>query len=235
MSFLVVTLITGCSTESLYPIPILVSVVGGTEQEAPFGETLPQPIKVKVEDTQGVPIEGASIGWAPMDGGSITSSSATTDGSGTAQATWTLGPSQGQQSLIVEVSDEEVIVEAFATPPTPEAWADVLDFTVTTSVAGDTLIAAVAIQSSWAGTVRLLASSSCLLIPRLYDQDGAIASTFGCCVCWARPTNFSIPPNGRLEREFRTDAAVLVAGEYLVRVQADAGTINGGPPHFRMQ
>jgi hypothetical protein len=66
--------------------------VSGDLQTATMGQTLAQPIVVRVNDATGHAIAGASVGFAAAAGsGSVGSASVTTNASGQAQSTWTLG------------------------------------------------------------------------------------------------------------------------------------------------
>lgn len=79
--------------------PLTIVPVGGDGQAAIIGTTLQDPLQVRVSDASGYPAEGVSVGFAAlMGGGAVTATAVLTDGSGVAQASWTLGPAIGMQT-----------------------------------------------------------------------------------------------------------------------------------------
>ncbi len=79
----------------------LVLVSGGNQNAAP-STTLPQPVVVLVTDALGNPVPGYPVAFAvATGGGSVGTPSTTTDASGTAGTTWTLGAAAGTQTLTV--------------------------------------------------------------------------------------------------------------------------------------
>jgi hypothetical protein len=76
------------------------AIVSGDAQSAAAGARLPAPVVVRVTDGAGNPVAGVVVQWQVRSGGgSVTPGSSTTDGSGTASAQWTLGPSAGENTL----------------------------------------------------------------------------------------------------------------------------------------
>jgi len=83
--------------------------VSGDSQTASAGQMLALPLVVRVNDATGHAIAGATVGFAAALGsGSAGSSSATTDASGQAQSTWTLGGTGGSQALNATVAGSGV-------------------------------------------------------------------------------------------------------------------------------
>lgn len=81
---------SGASTSST------ISIVSGNNQVGSPGITLAQPLRVRVIDGFGNGVPGVSVTFTPSPGGgTLAPSVATTDASGYAQATWTLGPAGG--------------------------------------------------------------------------------------------------------------------------------------------
>jgi hypothetical protein len=83
------------------PAAALVLSSGGG-QTGPPGTLLPQPIVVQVRDATGHAVAGAGrvVDFAvATGGGSVTPASTTTDASGQASTTWTLGAASGPQSI----------------------------------------------------------------------------------------------------------------------------------------
>jgi hypothetical protein len=77
-----------------------IEIVSGDAQSGSGGVALPAPIVVRMLDKHGDPVEGAPVAFVPLSG-SASPSTATTDASGLAQTTWTLGGTAGAQSLVV--------------------------------------------------------------------------------------------------------------------------------------
>ncbi len=75
-------------------------LVSGDGQAAAVGEVLPEPLVVEVADAFGNPVEGVAIAWAPVGGGSVGSSTTTTDAQGRASVTRTLGDAAGEQRTL---------------------------------------------------------------------------------------------------------------------------------------
>lgn len=72
--------------------------VSGDNQSTVIGRALPQPIVVRVTDPNDAPVPNAAVTFAAGNGGSIAPVTATTDASGQASATWTLGTGLGAQT-----------------------------------------------------------------------------------------------------------------------------------------
>lgn len=70
-------------------------VVSGNNQTGPPGSTLPAPLVVRLADSQGNPIAGASVTWAVETGGGSIQPGGDTGADGQASATFTLGPTPG--------------------------------------------------------------------------------------------------------------------------------------------
>lgn len=70
----------------------LLAIVSGNAQSGIAGDPLANPLVVRVTDATSNPIAGVTVGWAVGSScGSISSASTTTDASGVAQVSWTLG------------------------------------------------------------------------------------------------------------------------------------------------
>ncbi|HVH13575.1 MAG TPA: Ig-like domain-containing protein, partial [Longimicrobium sp.] len=75
------------------------AIVDGDGQTAPPTALLPRPLAVRATDAFGNPLAGVTVTWAVTGGGgSIAPPSSQTDASGVAQAAWTLGATQGEQT-----------------------------------------------------------------------------------------------------------------------------------------
>jgi VCBS repeat-containing protein len=107
--------------------PAAITIFGGDNQTAAPGSPLPAPIVVKVVDSQGNPLAGQAVTFAPASGGAgaqVTPPTATTDGSGLAGATWVLGTAATTQEAVAQVvggNQLQVRFSATARPGTPSA------------------------------------------------------------------------------------------------------------------
>ena len=94
--------------------------VSGSGQSALVGSLLSQPVVVRVNATDGLPMAGVTVSFAAANGGSVGSASAVTNASGLAQTTWTLGGGVGVQSLTATstgLSGSPLTINATATVP----------------------------------------------------------------------------------------------------------------------
>jgi len=77
-----------------------VAVTAGNQQVGNPGAALATPVAVRVTNSQGDPLVGQTVTFAvTRGGGSVASPSVTSDNSGLAQTTWTLGSGAVRQSL----------------------------------------------------------------------------------------------------------------------------------------
>ena len=80
--------------------PALLVKVSGDQQSGVVGTLLDAPLVVRVTDTQGNPVAGSTITFGPASGdGSVFPTQVTSDSNGAAATDWTLGSSQGSQSV----------------------------------------------------------------------------------------------------------------------------------------
>lgn len=92
----------------------------GDGQTATVGTTLPAPLVVRVVDTAGNPVAGASVTWGAADGGGfLTPMIATTDAAGEAVSAWTLGRQAGANSATATVGGGTVGFTATAVAGAP--------------------------------------------------------------------------------------------------------------------
>lgn len=84
--------------------PAQVTAVSGSAQTATVGAKLSSPLVVKVTNTSGKAVGGATVTWAVTEGGgTLSSTSSTTDAQGQAQAEWILGTKAGQNTATAMV------------------------------------------------------------------------------------------------------------------------------------
>ncbi|HEY3113169.1 MAG TPA: hypothetical protein VGJ62_05735 [Gemmatimonadaceae bacterium] len=88
----------GCGSDStpVSPPPptttTVVTIVSGDGQKGPFDVTLPAPLVVSVTTPTGTPVPNVKVNWGVVSGGgALSSTSSTTDQTGKASVTWTLG------------------------------------------------------------------------------------------------------------------------------------------------
>jgi alpha-tubulin suppressor-like RCC1 family protein/tRNA A-37 threonylcarbamoyl transferase component Bud32 len=104
-------------------LPAAVHVVGGTDQSGAAGDTLPQPLEVRVEDADGNPVAGVGVRFRIAAGeGTLAPYVTVTDRAGTARTRW-LPLAAGAHRVETEVNDiqERLVFTAVATaagPPT---------------------------------------------------------------------------------------------------------------------
>jgi adhesin/invasin len=100
---LLAVLTAGCGGDVVLPgegEAASIEIVDGDEQTAPVGTTLPDPVVVQVLDSRGRPVPNQDVSFAVgSGGGSVAPATVATDADGEAVATWTLGPTTGDQLL----------------------------------------------------------------------------------------------------------------------------------------
>jgi hypothetical protein len=84
--------------------------VSGNDQSAEPGSALAQPLVVRLLDRNGNGVPGRAVTWVVgAGGGSVSSSTSTTDAGGQADTRWTLGSSPGSNTLNAVVSGVGVV------------------------------------------------------------------------------------------------------------------------------
>ena len=93
----------GCSEDDGFvepPSPASLTIVGGTPQTGTVSFPLGQTLRVRVTDDDGSPLGGILVTWAVASGGgSLATATSTTDGDGVAVNSWTLGSTEGPQTV----------------------------------------------------------------------------------------------------------------------------------------
>lgn len=93
-----------------------VRIVSGDAQQALVGQTVPNPIVVRVTDAFGNVIPGKTVVWTTATpGGRLVSTRLTTDANGEASAAWTLGNLPGEQNATATVNGASATFGAVAT------------------------------------------------------------------------------------------------------------------------
>ena len=154
--------ISSCKKEEApLPEPEASSIqsVSGNSQSAEVDQTLTNPIEVVVKDKDGKVFSGTTVSFSVTEG-SVSPTSAKTDASGTAKTSWTLGPTEGTQSLIVTAFKADGKTELSGSPVT---------FTATATMKKATSIELVAGGDQTADVETVLANSIVVLVK---DQNG---------------------------------------------------------------
>ena len=110
-------LLAGCDSTG----PPVASITNLTPNlAATVGSTVP--VRVRLDDEFGSPIEGISVEFSPSSGeGSASPRSAISDVAGVASTLWTLGTTSGSQALGVGGGERSITVQAEAAPGPPAA------------------------------------------------------------------------------------------------------------------
>ncbi len=88
----------------VYNSPSAVSITGGNSQTGTTGSTLPAPLQVLVNGRGGAGVAGATVNFSVTSGAAtVNTLSATTDATGSAQTTVTLGPTAGPVIITASV------------------------------------------------------------------------------------------------------------------------------------
>ena len=103
---LVSAIVSACSDSTTPPKPAALSATTSTASTGTVGAAVPIAPAVKVTDANGAPVRDVAVQFAvTMGGGSLGSSTATTDVTGTASAgSWTLGTVAGPNEVTATVS-----------------------------------------------------------------------------------------------------------------------------------
>jgi adhesin/invasin len=96
-----VTVLTSCGAEvAVVQTPGAISLVQGNLQSIQGGLELPNPIIVRLLDTEGKPIAKTAVGFSVVNGGgAVNPGSALTDENGEARTKWVLGATEVNQAL----------------------------------------------------------------------------------------------------------------------------------------
>ena len=84
--------------------PATVQEVSGNGQVGTIGQTLPDPLVVRVEDQGGSPLEGVTVRWSVAGGGGVSQSQVVTGADGRASVERTLGGVAGEQTTTATVA-----------------------------------------------------------------------------------------------------------------------------------
>lgn len=98
------------------PVPANTRVEVATPDSAgQVGDSLREPVLVRVTDTLGRALADLPVAWSALGGGGLTPHAPRTDSLGEARATWTLGPKAGRQRARVQVGNARTLPPASVT------------------------------------------------------------------------------------------------------------------------
>ena len=101
------------TVKSVAASPAAIERTGGNNQLAPVGSVIGSPLKAQVLDLYRNPVAGVSVSFIVVSGGgSITPDKSVTDSTGTASASWKLGPVEGVQTAKAQLGDFSVVFSA---------------------------------------------------------------------------------------------------------------------------
>jgi hypothetical protein len=118
-ALLLAATLAACSTDNTTatgtPTPTAVGMLGGSAQIAPIGSPLAVPLLVHVTDQYGNAIAGATVTFAGTGGVTVASTTVTTDPSGNAQTTATLGTRAGPDTVLATIAGAPTAVRFLET------------------------------------------------------------------------------------------------------------------------
>jgi hypothetical protein len=80
-----------------------IAISSGNDQAGNSGKNLPVPLQVRVTDASGKPAAEVTVRWEiAAGGGSLSTTSSTTNGDGIAETTWTFGQDNGRVKASIE-------------------------------------------------------------------------------------------------------------------------------------
>lgn len=107
---------TNTATVTVAQVATAASKTAGDAQTATVGQALPTDLTVQVEDRLGNGIAGLSVSFSvSADGGSVSPTSGTTDGTGQLSTTWTLGTVAGVHTVTATTGSASTVFDATAT------------------------------------------------------------------------------------------------------------------------
>jgi len=208
-------------------IPTSLLRVGGDGQAGSVGQALPSVLRVKVTDANGSGVEGVIVAWAVASGGgSLSASADTTDATGTAVVSLTLGTTACAHSVTATIagipSISPVTFSATAAPGPASKLAFVVQPSdVTAGVAFSPPIQ-VAVQDAFGNTVTT-ASTSITMSLGANPGSGTLAGTTSAAAAGGVATFASLSINRPGAGYTLTAAAAGLAGATSVTLTVAVG------------
>ena len=100
-----------------------INVIAGNVQSDTVGQTLPTTVKVQVVDAYGNPITNYTVVFEPINGGSVSPASTTSDANGYATTNWTLGTTIGTYYLVAKNSSGTIVSDTLQATAVADAAA----------------------------------------------------------------------------------------------------------------
>jgi len=209
---------------------------GGDAQSGVVGTTLPTQYSVLVTDASSNPIPGLTVGWAVAGGGSITASS-TTNASGIAVATRTLGTVAGTQTATASVSGLSTGFTATATPGPVSSSVSTLTASspITASSGSSASAVAVTVKDAFGNAisgasvvVAISGSGNAINQPAVTNGSGATSGSFSSTV--AQTKTVSVTANGTAITQTANVVVNAATATALQVATAPGGTIKSGSP-----
>lgn len=119
-AFALVAGAAGCSEEGTNPpppntTPTAISIVSGNTQSATVGTALPNPLIVRVTNSDGDALSGVVVAWTVVSGGgTLGSATSTTNAQGQAQTTYTVGSNAGANQVQAAVQSNTSLSTTFS-------------------------------------------------------------------------------------------------------------------------
>jgi len=230
-SCVLLLLVCACD-DTAAPEPIFLEIVSGDAQEGQAAVQLAEPLVARVTGADSIPREGVPVLWETLDGdGSVGPATFRSDADGLVEAWWTLAGEVGPQEVRATADGETVTFGAWATPPPPKDWADVLLVEATAYVAAGSIVAEYSVTNLWAGTVELKTSDSCFASPSLWTESGDLVAAEGfaqLCVYWV--VRKRLAPGQSRSGGWKQATTNLAPGTYTVRITFKKSLeVNGRP------
>jgi hypothetical protein len=114
--------LAACNGDDGLNAPQSIEIVDGNTQVATVGTLVLQPLRVRVEAGNNVPVEGVTVRWTVLTGGGAINPTSLTNADGIATAAFTLGSEVGNQTAQAAVagldgSPQVFIAIGTAAPP----------------------------------------------------------------------------------------------------------------------
>ena len=198
-------------------------LASGGGQTGLVGQPLPNPIVVRVLDGNARPVAGATVNFIATDG-SADPGQASTDTSGLARTTWTLGAAAGPQELRASGTGGTVVVSATAVAPAKVARVRVVPDSVVLVTGGTADFTAVAYDAdgnvitgrtvTWATADSVVATvTSAGTATAVSPGSAAVTATVEGVSGSARVRVTAPPPTGVARVEVTPDSVVLQPGQ----------------------
>ena len=123
---------------------------------------------------------------------------------------------------------ESVEVDAWANPPPPEDWSEVIEMRLTAEVEGDNLHTSIRLYNHWAGMLQMKTMTGCFMDwAAVYAGDERVAESGFFCTYAERM--WRVPPADSFGFGWSFNVASVAPGDYTVRWRPAVVEIEGAP------